>query len=763
MQELQDAFSGLMTGDHEDKMVFRIYQRKSSSTSSKSTLAANIKLYNNFLKDDLAGIIWQKDVFNMRIIQPEESINDSSDACVGGELRFGDNIEDEWFVVYLLAKLSRHFSDICVTVRDNDGEFLLIETAAALPEWLTPDTCTNRVFLYNGCIHIVPQEVISTTKNLTLDQGMGLVFDGNVNTEATDNVQRLFSKRIIASSETTKSSNHVAHAYLPAGIRAILEVDPQLVSEAVEAICTSDPLEMRACKKMDMFSPLASVYCNVVFSRCLYAQLCHTKFVIPKVFGPEPSNNSPRHEPYILGAKLACGFELLITKAQKARKKRDISTGSVKLYKDIGTPNVHKVNAGEMRVDESSVEWKTYIKGLTSRGYFRNEMTGSKLYRELFEKAKESFLGNRNCEYGGIDAGGGPGAASDADTDVNGIDEDMLRDTRIIDILNETDVSTYYQKHRNSSLDTLDPEDSTDWLNITSEQLEAQWQDRLAGATLGNAYEHTASSTSGVDEHENADTGYMDGGDNDVQGMMDSLKHFVMGQVSEFDGVVVPDSPMSVAKQKSGRGHPTSSATTSSKQSKVGARSKDDFVAEDFFTHLRSILGQVGNENVEGFNNNNGNVDGGVDWRKTMDDLDEFLGSDTSDSEVDDYDKSSDDNLNSEDQANGKVRNRVQFTEMEEYYDDMQRELSSTRVNESFVLQKNVRDDIINSNLSEESGTTHSPSTEELDDGEGLRVDVNVNLLKNMLDSFESQQGLAGPASIIMESLGHRLPKNDLD
>lgn len=39
---------------------------------------------------------------------------------------------------------------------DNDGDFLLIEAAYALPKWLKPDTARNRVWLAGGAVHIVP-------------------------------------------------------------------------------------------------------------------------------------------------------------------------------------------------------------------------------------------------------------------------------------------------------------------------------------------------------------------------------------------------------------------------------------------------------------------------------------------------------------------------------------------------------------------------------------------------------------------------------
>ena len=65
--------------------------------------------------------------------------------CLAGRTRFGDNIEDEWFIVALLMQLSTLHPTIAIQVVDNDGEFLLIEAGDVLDEWMQPDSTCNRV------------------------------------------------------------------------------------------------------------------------------------------------------------------------------------------------------------------------------------------------------------------------------------------------------------------------------------------------------------------------------------------------------------------------------------------------------------------------------------------------------------------------------------------------------------------------------------------------------------------------------------------
>lgn len=66
-------------------------------------------------------------------------------AHVGGSTDFGDNVEDEWFIVYLLQHITRTFPELAAKVEDNDGEFILIEAADYLPKWLKPENSDNRV------------------------------------------------------------------------------------------------------------------------------------------------------------------------------------------------------------------------------------------------------------------------------------------------------------------------------------------------------------------------------------------------------------------------------------------------------------------------------------------------------------------------------------------------------------------------------------------------------------------------------------------
>ena len=71
-------------------------------------------------------------------------------SCLQGRTNYGDSVEDEWLVVYILRELSKQHPEVWIKTVDTDGEFLLIEAANALPRWLNPEIADNRVSSSNG-------------------------------------------------------------------------------------------------------------------------------------------------------------------------------------------------------------------------------------------------------------------------------------------------------------------------------------------------------------------------------------------------------------------------------------------------------------------------------------------------------------------------------------------------------------------------------------------------------------------------------------
>lgn len=79
-----------------------------------------------------------------------------------GRSNYGDSVEDEWLIVFILKELTKRFPELWVKVVDTDGEFLLIEAANALPLWLNPEIADNRV----GIVHQITHKEILTCSGL---------------------------------------------------------------------------------------------------------------------------------------------------------------------------------------------------------------------------------------------------------------------------------------------------------------------------------------------------------------------------------------------------------------------------------------------------------------------------------------------------------------------------------------------------------------------------------------------------------------------
>ena len=90
-------------------------------------------------------------------------------AHVAAEITISD-LDDEWLLVSLLADLTR-IERVACRVTDSDGEFLLVDAADHLPDWLEPDSAVGRTWLVGGAVAVVLHEPGGP---LPLHKGLGL-------------------------------------------------------------------------------------------------------------------------------------------------------------------------------------------------------------------------------------------------------------------------------------------------------------------------------------------------------------------------------------------------------------------------------------------------------------------------------------------------------------------------------------------------------------------------------------------------------------
>lgn len=282
-----------------------------------------------------------------------------------GISHYGDNIEDEWFIVALLYEITRQIPNLIVRVEDSDGEFMLIEAADHLPGWATPEKCANKLYILNGHLHMIQRQ-----ENISMAEAVTELRQNPTKHKATAAIENSVQSRIKGYSDghAVKCHQHRANAFVPLPVARLLHRNPNWVAASVQAFCNRDPIDLKTIRAMKFFPPENRVYAPIQFSKCLYAMLLHQQYLPDRRTGWQlPPKTHADHREAVLGMRLACGFEILVANAQKR---------------------------GQAAFDEGNKHWMLYLAALTQKGYFKGLLEGSKEYERLKEAAKEYFLLN---------------------------------------------------------------------------------------------------------------------------------------------------------------------------------------------------------------------------------------------------------------------------------------------------------------------------------------------------------------------------------
>ncbi|XP_060238030.1 protein ecdysoneless homolog isoform X2 [Meriones unguiculatus] len=591
----------------------------------------------------LVPYIWQNQPFNLKYKPAKGGVP----AHIYGMTKFGDNIEDEWFIVYVIKQITKAFPELVASnmdlsvvtlkerysgrqeprnttqqtshkrfigrqkprIEDNDGEFLLIEAADFLPKWLDPDNSANRVFFHHGELCIIPvprkSERISWLPMTppTIQQALSIISAHPDVVLASESIQAAVDRRIRGYPDKVEASRHRAHCFLPAGIVAVLKQRPRLVSAAVQAFYLRDPIDLRACRIFKTFLPETRIMASVTFTKCLYAQLVQQKFVPDRRSGyslPPPSH--PQFRAYELGMKLAHGFEILCSKCSS------------------------HFSDSKKSVDTTSPLWASFLESLKRNDYFKGLMEGSTQYQERLEMAKNYFQLSIHRPESSLAMSPG---------------EEILTMLQTLPF----DV----EELKKESTD-LPPEDDDQWLDLSPDQLDQLLQD-VAGRKDSQPSPQQA-------EEQSYDVGQVS----------DSVKAFI-SKVSTYKGAELPRDP---------------------------SEAPITFDADSFLNYFDKILAQE------------------------PDSLEGALGS------------------------------------LKSYMAQMDQELAHTSMGKSFSTCEQAN--------KEPSSQTANNNSDEEDSGARDRVveavDVDLNLVSNILESYSSQAGLAGPASNLLHSMGVRVPDN---
>uniref|UniRef100_A0A8C5QDF3 Ecdysoneless cell cycle regulator n=1 Tax=Leptobrachium leishanense TaxID=445787 RepID=A0A8C5QDF3_9ANUR len=459
--------------DFVEYHLFLVSEEPSDAVQRKQILKQYIELILAKFAHLLAPYIWQNQPFNLRYYAKKGNIP----AHIGGVTSFGDNIEDEWFIVYLIQQITNEFPALAARIEDNDGEFLLIEAADFLPKWLEPENSSNRVFFYHGKLCIIPlrqvdEEQPGSTKPIELPQALALLSSHSEKLLAAESISKAIRRRLEGYPAKIRDSLHRAHCFVPAGIVAVLKERPNLVSAAVQAFYLRDPIDLKACRVFRYFTPETRALASVRFTKCLYAQLVQQKFQPDRRSGYMlPALSHPQYKAYETGMKLAHGFEILCSKCPMPA-------------------------ADAKKSPLQSPLWAGFLDTLKKNDYFKGEMEGSVLYSELLKKSELYF--QQSVVTPDSSASMGPG-------------EEVLH------LLQTLPVNMEELKGEEGN---LPPDEDDIWLNISPENLEQILQD-AAGPT-------DSVPVSDVNEQKY-----------DLSEVTESMKAFI-SKVSSHEGAEVP-------------------------------------------------------------------------------------------------------------------------------------------------------------------------------------------------------------------------------
>jgi hypothetical protein len=228
----------------------------------------------SYIDDKIKDYLWHKHKFNLQIIVPSNDSSSSNGSSGNkspiyfhGLVKYGDNIEDEWYIVYILIETSKKFPGLSIKVVDADGEFILIEAADYLPKWIGPENSENRVWIRNGLINIISPEDVGSSNHsgIKISQAITALQRSNtkLSTCADDRVQSCIRNRTVnVYPGKAKASEFTTICYLPTNVASLLQTHPDLITIAVESFCSSDKNVLIASIRVKLASNKFATLCK---------------------------------------------------------------------------------------------------------------------------------------------------------------------------------------------------------------------------------------------------------------------------------------------------------------------------------------------------------------------------------------------------------------------------------------------------------------------------------------------------------------------
>lgn len=407
-----EGFPKRLPDDVVEYMVFIVDSRLSDLQTRERLQAfkrALTALERKFLKE----YIWQRDPIKLDLVRED------SRWLLKGTTNYGDSVADEWLIVYFLRELSREFKDAWIRIYDSDGEFLLIEAANALPNWLNPEVAENRIWINNHRLLVTPLSKDQTPAPLDMAEALSIIRETPARPQHYPKIEKEAFHRLNGYPDAISTNQHHATLPLPRKVAHILHLNPAYISPAVEAFYLRDPVVLRLLqpeksKKKLNFPPEDFVEVSTRFTKVLYAQLLGQNWEPPTAYDAalkEFQKQGKAPEKAEIAVKLVAGLEMLIQHEIYADKPtvREIKL----LLEDLDTgdevlPADDEIAAWPKRDDDETwlnIDFAEFERELAGKG--GKEGFGDKDAQQNLKKMVERFNAFLADDEAGIDGANG--------------------------------------------------------------------------------------------------------------------------------------------------------------------------------------------------------------------------------------------------------------------------------------------------------------------------------------------------------------------
>ncbi|KAL1602604.1 hypothetical protein SLS60_006020 [Paraconiothyrium brasiliense] len=407
-----DGFPKRLPEDVVEYMVF-IIDSKLSEIQNRERLQAFQRALTALEKKFLKEYIWQRDSIKLELVREDGRW------LLRGTTNYGDSVADEWLIVYFLRELSKEFKDAWIRIYDTDGDFLLIEAANALPNWLNPEVAENRVWINNHRLLVIPLSKDQTPAPLGLTEALSIIRETSARPQHYPKIEKEAFHRLNGYPNAISTNQHHATLPIPRKAAHILHLNPSYISPAVEAFYLRDPVALRLLqpeksKRALLFPPEDFIETSTRFTKVLYAQLLGQNWDPPAAHDAavnELKKQGTTPEKAEMAVKLVAGLEMLLQHEIYADKPavREIQL----LLEDLDTgadvlPTDAEIAAWPKRDDDEAwlnIDFAEFERELAGKG--GKEGFGDKDAQQNLKKMVERFNAFLADDEAGIDGAGG--------------------------------------------------------------------------------------------------------------------------------------------------------------------------------------------------------------------------------------------------------------------------------------------------------------------------------------------------------------------